>query len=137
LAYWSRLWHRNAISRTDFYKEIDEQSLIFETNWDKFDEMHSVYTTKYLTKEKIEEMATYCMAKFWNVDTFLITKKSLKHELNKRINSRFVNERITNLGFMTNNGTELQKDNFEKHIKYFLSLHRHESRSIYPKSRSS
>ena len=55
---------------TDFYKEMDAQGLIFETNWENFDEMHSVYTTKYLSKEKIEEMATYCMAKFWNIDTF-------------------------------------------------------------------
>jgi hypothetical protein len=109
---------------TDFYKEIDDQSLIFETNWDNFDEMHSVYTTKYLTKEKIEEMATYCMAKFWNLDTFIdherISQTRTKH---KKPILDFVNERITNLGFLTNNGTELQKDNFEKHIKIFLEAY--------------
>ena len=109
---------------TDFYKEIDEQSLIFETNWDNFDEMHSVYTTKYLTKEKIEEMATYCMAKFWNVDTFIDHEKiSQTRTKQKKPIVDFVNERITNLGFMTNNGTELQKDNFEKHIKIFLEAY--------------
>jgi radical SAM superfamily enzyme YgiQ (UPF0313 family) len=109
---------------TEFYKEIDDQSLIFETNWDNFDEMHSVYTTKYLTKEKIEEMATYCMAKFWNMDTFIdhekITQTRTKQ---KKPIVDFVNERIMNLGFMTNNGTELQKDNFEKHIKIFLEAY--------------
>ena len=109
---------------TDFYKEIDDQSLIFETNWDNFDEMHSVYTTKYLTKEKIEEMATYCMAKFWNMDTFIdherISQTRIKQ---KKSIVDFVNERITNLGFLTNNGTELQKDNFEKHIKIFLEAY--------------
>ena len=46
---------------TDFYKELDAQGLIFETNWDNFDEMHSVYTTKYLLIEKFEVMATYCI----------------------------------------------------------------------------
>ncbi len=106
---------------TDFYKETSEQGLIFETNWDNFDEMHSVYTTKYLTKEKIEEMATYCMAKFWNVDTFIDHEKiSQTRTKRKKPIVDFVNERITNLDFMTNNGTELQKDNFEKHIKIFL-----------------
>jgi radical SAM superfamily enzyme YgiQ (UPF0313 family) len=109
---------------TEFYKEIDDQSLIFETNWDKFDEMHSVYTTKYLTKEKIEEMATYCMAKFWNMDTFIDHEKiSQTRTKQKKPIVDFVNERITNLGFMTNNGTELQKDNFEKHIKIFLEAY--------------
>jgi radical SAM superfamily enzyme YgiQ (UPF0313 family) len=109
---------------TDFYKEIDDQSLIFETNWDNFDEMHSVYTTKYLTKEKIEEMATYCMAKFWNMDTFIDHEKiSQTRTKQKKPIVDFVNERITNLGFMTNNGTELQKENFEKHIKIFLEAY--------------
>jgi len=44
---------------TDFYKELEGQGLIFETNWDNFDEMHSVYKTEYLSKERIEELATY------------------------------------------------------------------------------
>jgi hypothetical protein len=69
---------------TDFYKELDEQGLIFETNWDSFDEMHSVYTTKYMSKEKIEEMATYCMAKFWNLDTFFDHEKLSKQKTNKK-----------------------------------------------------
>ena len=109
---------------TDFYKEMDEQGLIFETNWDNFDEMHSVYTTKHLTKEKIEEMATYCMAKFWNLDTFIDHEKiSQTRTKQKKTIIDFAQERILNLGFMTNNGTELQKDNFEKHIKTFLEAY--------------
>ena len=109
---------------TEFYKEIDDQSLIFETNWDNFDEMHSVFTTKYLTKEKIEEMATYCMAKFWNMDTFIDHEKiSQTRTKQKKPIVDFVNERITNLSFMANNGTELQKGNFEKHIKIFLEAY--------------
>jgi hypothetical protein len=109
---------------TDFYKEMDEQGLIFETNWDNFDEMHSVYTTKHLTKEKIEEMATYCMAKFWNLDTFIDHEKiSQTRTKQKKTIVDFAQERILNLGFMTNNGTELQKDNFEKHIKTFLEAY--------------
>jgi radical SAM superfamily enzyme YgiQ (UPF0313 family) len=109
---------------TDFYKELDAQGLIFETNWDNFDEMHSVYTTKYLSKEKIEEMATYCMAKFWNLDTFfdheMVSQSQTKQ---KKALLDFAQERIINLGFMTNNGTTLQKDNFEKHIATFLEAY--------------
>jgi radical SAM superfamily enzyme YgiQ (UPF0313 family) len=56
---------------TKFYEELDKEGLIFETDWEKFDEMHSVYKTRHLSKEKIEELATYCMAKFWTLDTFL------------------------------------------------------------------
>ncbi len=109
---------------TDFYKETNEQGLIFETNWDAFDEMHSVYTTKYMSKEKIEEMATYCMAKFWNLDTFIDHEKiSQTRTKQKKTIVDFAQERILNLGFLTNNGTELQKGNFEKHIKTFLEAY--------------
>ena len=109
---------------TDFYKEMDEKGLIFETNWDNFDEMHSVCTAKHLTKEKIEEMATYCMAKFWNMDTFIDHEKiSQTRTKQKKVIVDFIKERIMNLGFMADNGTELQKDNFEKHIKIFLEAY--------------
>jgi radical SAM superfamily enzyme YgiQ (UPF0313 family) len=109
---------------TDFYKETNDQGLIFETNWDSFDEMHSVYTTKYLTKEKIEEMATYCMAKFWNMDTFIDHEKiSQMRTKQKKTIVDFAQERMLNVGFLANNGTELQKGNFEKHIKTFLEAY--------------
>ncbi len=109
---------------TDFYREMNAQGLIFETNWDNFDEMHSVYTTKHMSKEKIEEMATFCMAKFWNLDTFfdheMVSQTRTKQ---KKTLIDFAQERIINLGFMTNNGTTLQKDNFEKHIATFLEAY--------------
>jgi radical SAM superfamily enzyme YgiQ (UPF0313 family) len=106
---------------TVFYKEMTEQGLIFETNWDNFDEMHSVYTTKHLSKEKIEEMATYCMAKFWNLDTFFDHEMVSQTRTNKKRGIvDFAQERMLNVGFLANNGTELQKDNFEKHIETFL-----------------
>jgi radical SAM superfamily enzyme YgiQ (UPF0313 family) len=109
---------------TEFYKELDAQGLIFETNWDNFDEMHSVYTTKHMSKEKIEEMATYCMAKFWNLDTFIDHERVCQSRTKqKKAILDFAQERIINLGFMTNNGTALQKDNFEKHIATFLEAY--------------
>jgi len=109
---------------TEFYKELDKQGLIFETNWDNFDEMHSVYRTKHLSKEKIEELATYCMAKFWNMDTFIdqemVTQKRTRR---KKAITDFIRERTLDLGFMTNNGNELQKENFDQHVKAFLEAY--------------
>jgi radical SAM superfamily enzyme YgiQ (UPF0313 family) len=109
---------------TGFYKELDAQGLIFEKNWDNFDEMHSVYKTKYLSKEAVEEMATYCMAKFWNLDTFIDQEMvAQKRTMRKKTIVDFTRERTLNLGFMTNNGNELQKDNFGQHIKTFLEAY--------------
>jgi radical SAM superfamily enzyme YgiQ (UPF0313 family) len=106
---------------TEFYAELDKQGLIFETNWDNFDEMHSVFKTNHLKKETIEELATYCMAKFWNIDTFIDNELiSQKRTLRKKPIVDFAQERSLNLGFMTNNGNELQKGNFNQHVKTFL-----------------
>jgi len=109
---------------TEFYEDLDGQGLIFETKWDIFDEMHSVYKTNYLSKEKIEELATYCMAKFWNIDTFLDQARSFKKKTGeKKSLMDFIYERTLNLRFMNNNGLELQKDNFDNHIKTFLDAY--------------
>ena len=109
---------------TEFYKELDEQGLIFEKNWENFDEMHSVYKTKHLSKENVEEMATYCMAKFWNLDTLIdqeiVTQKRTKRKKNM---ADFIRERTLDVGFLANNGNELQKDNFDQHIKTFLEAY--------------
>ena len=109
---------------TEFYTELDAQGLIFETNWDHFDEMHNVFKANHLSKKRIEELATYCMAKFWNIDTFLDHEMVYqKRTLKKKPAVDFVQERVLNLGFMANNGTELQKDNFDQHIKTFLEAY--------------
>lgn len=109
---------------TEFYKELDKQGLIFETNWDDFDEMHSVYKTKHLSKEKTEELATYCMAKFWNIDTFIDQEQVFQKRIRrKKALVDFIRERTLNVGFMRNNGNELQKDNFGRHIKAFLEAY--------------
>jgi hypothetical protein len=109
---------------TEFYKELDRQGLIFETNWDNFDEMHSVYRTRHLSKEKIEELATYCMAKFWNIDTFIDQEKVLQKRTRKKTPLMgFIRERALNVHFMRNNGMTLQKGNFGQHIKTFLKAY--------------
>lgn len=109
---------------TEFYKELDEQGVIVETNWDNFDEMHSVYRTKHLSKEMIEDLATYCMAKFWNLDTFIDQEfVSQKRTMRKKTLVDFIRERTLNLNFMANNGNELQNDNFGQHVKTFLNAY--------------
>ena len=109
---------------TEFYEELDKQGLIFETNWDNFDEMHSVYKTERLSKEKIEELATYSMAKFWNIDTF-IDREGVSQRRTKKKTALmdFVRERTLNVRFMSNNGMTLQGSNFGHHIKTFLEAY--------------
>lgn len=109
---------------TEFYDDLDKQGLIFETDWNKFDEMHSVYRTKHVPKEKVEELATYCMAKFWNIDVFIDRAEVfMKRTGRKQPLMEFVRERTVDLHFISNNGVKLQKSNFASHIKTFLDAY--------------
>jgi len=105
---------------TEFYKEVDEKGLIFETDWEKFDEMHSVYRTKHLSKDEVEELATYCMSKFWNLDT-LIEQANVFRVRNGRLPLfTFAINLIRNIDFITSAGVELQGSNIKRHARTFL-----------------
>ena len=109
---------------TEFYKELERQGLILDIKWDNFDEMHSVYSTKYLSKERIEELATYCMAKFWNIDTFIDQVNVCQRKTGKKMFLMdFILARALNVRFMRSNGIVLQKGNLGQHIKTFLKAY--------------
>ena len=109
---------------TEFYKELDRKGLIFETNWDNFDEMHSVYKTEHLSKEKIEELATYCMAKFWNIDTFIDRERVFQRRTKKKtLLVDFILERAIDVRFIGDAGMSLKKDKFGHYMKKFMEAY--------------
>jgi len=106
---------------TKFYDELDAQGLIFETDWNRFDEMHSVFKTKHLSSERTEKLASICMAKFWTIDTFI--EKERVHMIKHRIKTpltKFIDDRIHELEFSVDAGSQLQEGNFSKHTQEFL-----------------
>lgn len=56
---------------TEFYRDLDERGLIFEEDWNKYDEMHSVFHSEHLPKKRVEKLFSRCMAKFWTIDQLL------------------------------------------------------------------
>jgi len=107
--------------RTKFYEELDSQGLIFETDWNRFDEMHSVFKTKYLSSERIEELSSICMAKFWTIDTFIEKERVgiLKSKTKKPL-MKFIADRMHDLEFSVDAGLQIQEDNFCQHAREFL-----------------
>ena len=117
---------------TKFYEELDKDGVIFETDWDKFDEMHSVYKTRHLSKEKIEELATYCMAKFWTLDTLIDRSKVFRKRTRKKTRLiNFILERALEAGFLVNAGIEVKKESFAKYVKIFLRAYADPSVETY------
>lgn len=128
---------------TKFYEDLDAEGLIFETDWNRFDEMHSVYKLEHIPSERIEELASICMAKFWTADTFfererlriikennmwsmdaeIPIKEGDKQFMDKRLSiMEFVIERIDDMKFSLAAGTQLQGENFNKHMQQFFEV---------------
>ena len=69
--------------------------------------------TKYLSKEKIEKLATYCIAKFWNIDTFLDRERVSQVRTRKKTPLfDFIVERAIDLQFLGKAGSSLKKEDF-------------------------
>ncbi len=106
---------------TKFYEELDDQGLIFEADWNRFDEMHSVFKAKHVSSERVEELASICMAKFWTLDTFIEKERvrMIKHRAKQSL-IKFISDRIHELDFSVNTGLQLQEGNFSQHVQEFL-----------------
>jgi len=109
---------------TEFHRNLDEKGLIFETDWENFDEMHSVYKTNCLSKGKVEELATYCMAKFWNIDTFIDREMVLQRRTKKKkLFIDFIIEMAAEASFIGKAGESLKQNDFGKYAKIFLETY--------------
>ncbi len=102
---------------TQFYEELNAQGLIIETDWNRYDEMHAIFASKHLSAERIEELASICMARFWTVDMFI--EKERMHvirNLSKRSLAKFVDDKMQELSFSLDMGSQLQNENLGKHV---------------------
>jgi radical SAM superfamily enzyme YgiQ (UPF0313 family) len=102
---------------TRFYEDLDAQGRIFETDWNRYDEMHSVFKSKHISSERIEELASICMARFWTVDMFIEKERmhTIRHASKRRL-SKFIVEKIRELMFSIEMGSQLQDKNLERHV---------------------
>ncbi|MBU0685625.1 MAG: B12-binding domain-containing radical SAM protein, partial [Candidatus Thermoplasmatota archaeon] len=102
---------------TRFYEDLDAQGRIFETDWNRYDEMHSVFKSKHISSERIEELASICMARFWTVDMFIEKERMhmIRHA-SKRPLSKFIVEKIRELIFSIEMGSQLRDKNLERHV---------------------
>ncbi|MBS3801760.1 MAG: cobalamin-dependent protein [Candidatus Thermoplasmatota archaeon] len=106
---------------TKFYDDLNSQGLIFETDWNKFDEMHSVFKTKHLSSKRTEELASICMAKFWTIDTFIEKERIRKRKYKTKTPlTTFIANRLSELTFSVDAGSQLQGGNFSQHAQEFL-----------------
>ena len=103
---------------TEFYDNMDKRGLIIERDWTKYDEMHSCVQIEGISRKRLEELETYCMLRYWTLNTLLDRAKVLKKRSGKKISLLgFVDDSVGKITFGKNAGYDLRKGSFETHIK--------------------
>ncbi len=102
---------------TRFYQDMDARGLISEKEWDRYDEMHAILRSEHMTKERIEELAWICMAKFWTVDMFIEKERMhwIRHS-SKRTLYEFISEKVHELSCSLDMGSQLKSKDLTKHV---------------------
>ena len=56
---------------SEFYRELDEQGLITDRDWTRYDQMHLVFRHDRLSAREAEELLTGCLGRFYALDILL------------------------------------------------------------------
>jgi magnesium-protoporphyrin IX monomethyl ester (oxidative) cyclase len=106
---------------TEFYDSLEKDGLIIERDWTKYDEMHSVFKLNPLNGKKLEELESYCMTRFWTLNTFLDGASVLQKRGDGKISLKdFIDDIIEKVKFARNAGYDLREGKLEDHIKTVL-----------------
>ncbi|MHA1267528.1 MAG: B12-binding domain-containing radical SAM protein [Candidatus Helarchaeota archaeon] len=106
---------------TEFYDELNKKGLIYERDWNKFDEMHGVFHIEGMKKGEIECLNAYCLGRFYTPDTIFDQLKVESQRRGRKIHLlEFVSSRINGLYYMTHGGLSLRKYQFNRDGYYFF-----------------
>ncbi len=106
---------------TEFYNDLNKKGLIAEHDWTKYDEMHSVFDPGSIDRRRLEELETYCMVRFWTMNTLLDRAQILQKRTGKKATlMEFTDDLYEKLAFGKNAGYDLRNDTLENHLKTIL-----------------
>ncbi|MBU6998028.1 MAG: radical SAM protein [Theionarchaea archaeon] len=107
---------------TGFYQELETSGLIFERDWTKYDEMHSVFRSTPLTARELERMQSYCTARFWTLNTFLDRASILNKRADEKMSLvQFVHDVVSKAKFARDVGYDLRAHGMKDHMEVFLN----------------
>lgn len=100
---------------TEFYRDLEQEGLITERDWTRYDEMHAVFTLKNVSRERLEELATYCHARFWTLDTLIEQVRVSLKSGGKISLEDFIGGILNAVKFGWNTSADLQTENLQIH----------------------
>jgi radical SAM superfamily enzyme YgiQ (UPF0313 family) len=106
---------------TDFYDELSEKCLIYEKDWNKFDEMHGVFHIEGVKRGEMECLNAYCLGRFYTPDKIFDQLLVESRRRGKKIHLfDFLSSRINGLFYMTHGGLGLRKYEFNRDGVFFF-----------------
>ena len=100
---------------TEFYRDIAQEGLIVETDWSRYDEMHAVFELEHVSRKRLEELATYCHARFWTLDTLIEQARFSLNSGRKVSLEDFIGGILNAVRFGWNTTADLQTENLLTH----------------------
>jgi len=105
---------------TGFYETLEEEGRIIEHDLTKYDNMHPIFDTKHITMKRLEELAVYCMIRFWTIDA-LTEQAALKvNNGNKMDLKDFMQDISKKMLFARNAGDDMLNGNSSNTIKAIM-----------------
>ncbi len=106
---------------TDFYDDLNKKGMIYEKDWNKFDEMHGVFSIDGIKKGEMECLNAYCLGRFYTPDTIFDQLSVKSRRENRKIHFlEFISAYINGLYYMTHGGLSLRKSQFNRDGFYFF-----------------
>jgi radical SAM superfamily enzyme YgiQ (UPF0313 family) len=102
---------------TEFYDNLKAKELIFQDDWTKYDEMHSIFKLDALTPEELEKLETYCMGRFWTLNTFIDRAVIMQKRSGRKVTvGDFALDLVGKVAFGMDNGDDLRGSSIRDHI---------------------
>jgi len=106
---------------TEFYDGLKAKELIFQDDWTKYDEMHSIFKLDALTPEELERLETYCMGRFWTLKTFIDRAVIMQKRSGRKLTvGDFALELVGKVNFGLDNGDDLRGGSMREHVSAIL-----------------
>jgi len=106
---------------TEFYDSLKAKELIFQDDWTKYDEMHSIFKLDALSPEELERLESYCMGRFWTLNTFLDRAAVMQKRAGKKLSvGDFALDVAGKLAFGIDTGDDLRESSLKDHVSIVL-----------------
>ena len=108
---------------TEFYSELDEKGLIDIDDWTKYDQMHSVFKHDNIPRERLEQLLTHCIGRFYALDIFIddMIEAQFRNTGGRKITlNGALRHFFDRVNFILNAGSQYRPDDGETHGQIFL-----------------